>query len=320
MRALVLTADTFGIQTVNDPIAAAGSVRVAVTAAALNRRDQWIREGRYPGIALPAVLGSDGCGTTDDGRRVVIDPSMLWGDDARAQGRQFHIVGMPTQGTLAEYICVPMENVHDAPRHLSDEQVAALPVAGVTAYRAVCVRGAVQKGETVLITGIGGGVATMALTMALAAGAQVYVTSGSTAKIEKAVALGARGGVLYTDEDWATQLNAMAGPIDLAIDSAGGDGLNGITAAMRPGGRVVMYGATRGPVPSMNVHRVFWKQLTIMGSTMGTAQDFADMLRYVSAHGIVPIVDSVTPFADVTTAFDKMAMADQFGKVVVTLR
>lgn len=320
MQALVLDASSFAVTTVSDPIPGPNETRISVRAAALNRRDQWIRDGKYAKIVLPAVLGSDACGITDDGRRVVIDPSFEWGDDPRAQGQRYHILGMPTQGTLAQQICVPDTNVHAAPSHLTDLEATALPLAGVTAYRSVVVRGTVQAGETVLVTGIGGGVATLAMAMALAAGARVYVSSSSQAKIDKAMALGATGGVRYTDPQWPKQLTEMAGPIDVTIDSAAGASMNDVTSVMRPGGRIVVYGATLGAVPQMNMHRVFWKQLSIMGSTMGTADDFAAMLRYVEQHRIVPVIDSVFAFHDVVRAFERIRMSDQFGKIVVDLR
>jgi zinc-binding alcohol dehydrogenase/oxidoreductase len=320
MNALVLDASSFSITTIPDPLPGPGEIAVTVLAAALNRRDQWIRDGKYAKIDLPAVLGSDACGLTADGRRVVINPSFNWGDDPRAQGHGFHILGMPTQGTLAQRITVPEANVHTAPSHLSDLQAAALPLAGVTAYRSVVVRGMVRPDETVLVTGIGGGVATLAMAMALACGARVYVSSGSQSKLDKAIALGAAGGVLYTDPQWPKQLTEMAGPIDVAIDSAAGAPMNDVTSVMRPGGRIVVYGATLGTVPQMNMHRVFWKQLTIMGSTMGTPDDFAAMLRFVETHRIVPVIDSVFPFADAVSAFERIRMSDQFGKIVVDLR
>jgi len=320
MKALILDTSTFGVATMPDPVPGPGETSITVHAAALNRRDQWIRDGKYAKIVLPAVLGSDACGVTDDGRRVVIDPSFDWGDDPRAHGSRYHILGMPTQGTLAQRICVPSANVHPAPSHLSDLEAAALPLAGVTAYRSVVVRGTVQADETVLVTGIGGGVATLAMAMAMAAGARVFVSSGSQAKLDKAITLGAAGGVLYTDPQWPRLLNEMAGQIDVAIDSAAGTTMNDVTSVMRPGGRIVVYGATLGAVPQMNMHRVFWKQLTIMGSTMGTPDDFSAMLRYVETHRITPVIDSVFPFADAVNAFERIRMSDQFGKIVVDLR
>lgn len=319
MQALVLTADTFGITTVSDPLPSAGQSCVSVLAAGLNRRDQWIREGKYAKIMYPAILGSDACGLTESGQRVIIDPSFDWGNDAAAQSADYHILGMPSQGTIAQMVCVPTVNLHPAPQHCTDVQAAALPLAGVTAYRAVMVRGALQPNETVVITGIGGGVATLAMQMALAAGARVFVTSGSDAKIERAKQLGASGGVNYHDDTWVKQLVAMAGSVDLAIDSAGGRVLNDLSAVVRPGGRIVFYGATTGPTPLLNLHRIFWKQLDVRGSTMGSPADFRAMLAFVNKHRIVPVVDCEVPFHDAVRAFDLIATSDQFGKIVITM-
>jgi NADPH:quinone reductase-like Zn-dependent oxidoreductase len=320
MQALVLTASSFGITTVPDPEPGPGEVRLRVSAAAVNRRDQWIREGMYSKIEYPSILGSDVCGTMPSGHRVIVDPSMYWGDDEAAQSNEYQILGMPSAGTIAQYVCVPEANIHPAPAHLSDSQAAALPLAGVTAYRALMVRGGLQPGETVLITGIGGGVATMVLQMALAVKARVLVTSGSDAKIERAVAMGAHGGVNYHDEAWPKRLRRQFGDIDLAVDSAGGRVLNDLTGVVRPGGRIVFFGATLGPTPLLNLHRIFWKQLTIMGSTMGSARDFRQMLDLVNRHNIVPVVDCEVPFLDAVRGFDLIATSDQFGKIVITMQ
>ncbi|MBU3740706.1 MAG: zinc-binding dehydrogenase [Candidatus Kapabacteria bacterium] len=319
MQALVLTSDTFGITTVSDPVPVAGETCVKVLAAGLNRRDQWIREGKYAKIVYPAILGSDACGLTDKGERVIIDPSFDWGDNAAAQSSGYHILGMPSQGAIAQKVCVPTANLHPAPTHCTDVQAAALPLGGVTAYRALMVRGALQPNETVVITGIGGGVATLAMQMALAAGARVFVTSGSDTKIERAKQLGAAGGVNYHDDAWPKKLEAMAGAADLAIDSAGGRVLNDLTAVVRPGGRIVFFGATTGPTPLLNLHRIFWKQLDIRGSTMGSADDFRAMLAFVNKHRIIPVIDSEIPFHDAVRAFDLIATSDQFGKIVITM-
>ncbi|MCX6140353.1 MAG: zinc-binding dehydrogenase [Candidatus Kapabacteria bacterium] len=314
MNALVLSESGLHYRELPTPVCGEGQVRIKLHAAALNHRDQYIREGKYAKIVLPAVLGSDGVGTVIEapshpslvGTRVVIDPSFGWGDNPKAQGPAFSILGMPTQGTLAEQIVVPAENVYPAPEHLTDEQAAALPLVGVTGYRALMRQGALQSGETVLITGIGGGVATMMLMFALAAGARVVVTSRSDEKITKAVEMGA--GPLDS---------ARGDGVDLVVDSIGGDTVNSLTNILRPGGRIVFYGTTLGNVPELNLHRIYWKQLQLIGSTMGTAQDFADMVKFVNEKKIVPIVDSTFALADAEAAFDRLHASTQFGKIVV---
>jgi len=177
------------------PVPGPGEVVVRVRAASLNHRDVWIRRGQYAGIRLPAILGSDATGEVTAagdadgkswlGREVVIDPSLEWGPDLRAQGGDFHLLGMPTEGTYAEFVKVPAANVYAKPSHLTLEEAAALPLASVTAYRALVTRAAVQAGEIVVITGIGGGVALAALTIAVSLGATVYVTSGSETVIDQ---------------------------------------------------------------------------------------------------------------------------------------
>ena len=324
MKAVVLTEDALTVQDMPSPTCSEGYVRVRLHAAALNHRDVYITEGKYAKIVYPAILGSDGCGVVTEsqvapslvGKRVIIDPSVNWDGDDRAQGSGFSVLGMPTQGTLAEEICVPVELVHEAPAHLSDAHAAALPLAGVTAWRATMHQGKLQAGQTVLITGIGGGVALAALQFAIAAGARVLVSSTSDAKIARALEMGASQGFNVTQEGWSRAVSAE-GPVDLIIDSVAGDYINDYVNIIRPGGRIVVYGASRGVVPSLNIHRIFWKQIQLIGSTMGTAKNFADMLAFVSKHNIVPVVDSEFALLEAPSAFERMKQARQFGKIVV---
>lgn len=330
MNAVVLTSNGLGMQTVPTPTPTDGEVRIALSSAALNHRDQYIRDGKYAKIQLPCVLGSDGCGVVDAvgvapaeaaqlmGQRVVINPAFDWGTNPSAQGTHFSILGMPRQGTFAEYVCVPWQNVHLAPSHLTNEEAAALPLAGLTAYRATMVQGMIQHGDMVLITGIGGGVATMAMQFALAAGATVWVTSGSDAKLERARVLGATGGVNYNVATWAEDLAREAGGFDCIVDSVGGASVNDLTNLARAGGRMVFYGTSRGAVPSLNLHRIYWKQLHIVGSTMGTPENFRAMLDVVSQHRLQPIVDSIYDLAHAEQAFDRMKQSEQLGKIVIT--
>ncbi|MBM4178113.1 MAG: zinc-binding dehydrogenase [Ignavibacteria bacterium] len=324
MKALVLDANGLSVHDVPPPECPAGHVRVRLHAAALNHRDVYITEGKYAKIVYPSILGSDGCGVVTEspvapsllGKRVIIDPSMTWDGDDRAQGAGFTVLGMPTQGTLAAEICVPMDHIHEAPSHLSDTQAAALPLAGVTAWRATMHQGALEAGQTVLITGIGGGVALAALQFAVAAGARVLVSSTSDVKIARAIELGAAKGFNITHDGWSKAAGAE-GPVDLVVDSVGGEYINDYTNIVRPGGRIVVYGASRGVVPSLNIHRVFWKQIHLIGSTMGTSKNFADMLTFVTKHNIVPVVDSEFTLDEAPSAFERMKQAQQFGKIVV---
>lgn len=301
---------------VDKPEVAEGHVLVRIVAAALNHRDVYITQGLYPGIVLPVILGSDGVGYVGE-RRVLINPGLGWGDDKRVQSKDFKVLGMPDDGTLAEYVQVPEDKIYDVPPHLSDEQAAALPLGGVTAYRALVVKCAPRKGDRVLITGIGGGVALFALQYAVAIGCEVYVTSSSQAKIDRAIAMGAAGGALYTSDDWHKQIQKLSGGIDVAIDSAGGAGFARIPYICRPGARIAFYGGTRGKIDGLNPQVIFWRQISIMGSTMGSDRDFRDMLDFVGRHEIVPVVDEVFSLAEGGQAFEKMDKGGQFGKLVV---
>ncbi|QIX60247.1 zinc-binding dehydrogenase [Hymenobacter sp. BT18] len=312
------------------PQPAPGEVQVHLRAAALNHRDVWIQKGQYAGVKFPIILGSDGAGIISAvgagvdaqllGREVLINPGQQWGNNPAAQGRSFTILGLPHNGTFAEYVCVSAASVHPKPTHLSFEQAAALPLGGVTAYRALFTRAGLQAGERVLINGVGGGVALLALQMAVAAGARVWVTSSSAEKIAKAVALGAEGGISYTAEKWPAQLTQQAGgAFDVLVDSAAGPGFNHLLDAAAPGGRLVFYGGTHGAIPQVPPAKIFWKQLSILGSTMGTEADFAQMVALVEHHRIVPAIDEILPLAEGEQALRRMDQGLQFGKIVLQI-
>jgi NADPH:quinone reductase-like Zn-dependent oxidoreductase len=311
------------------PVPGPGEVVVRLRAAAINHRDVWIRCGQYAGIRLPAILGSDGTGevvAAGDaesnswlGKDVVIDPSFGWGPDPHAQAGTFHLLGMPTEGTYAEFVKVPATNIYPKPSHLTVEEAAALPLAAVTAFRALTTRAVLQPQEIVLITGIGGGVALAALTIAVSMGAKVYVTSGSEKKIALAKQHGAADGVIHHAREWSrTLLEIIGRRPDVIVDGAGGDTFAQALDLVRPGGRIVTYGATRGSVSNLEVRRIFWKQINILGSTMGTPEDFTRMLqRY--ATGLRPIIDSVWPLEAAADGHTRLESGDQFGKVVLRM-
>ncbi|MFN3200678.1 MAG: zinc-binding alcohol dehydrogenase family protein [Bradymonadia bacterium] len=330
MKALVLHGqdETPVVEEIDTPQPGPGEVQIRIEAAALNHRDVYITEGKYPAIMHPAVLGSDGCGTVtavgegvDSGwidARVLGNPSLNWGPDPRFQGMEYSILGMPTQGTLAEYITLPVENVARCPSHLESAQAAAIPLAGLTAWRALVTRAQVARGDTVLVTGIGGGVALFALQFALALGAEVWVTSSSAQKIERAVALGARGGALYTDEGWGGQLTEMVpSGFDVIIDSAGGEGFGTLVRLLGFGGRLAFYGGTRGKWPKILPQYLFFKQVSILASTMGSPADFEAMVTCIAEHQIEPVVDQCFTLDEGAKAFERLSSGGQFGKVVV---
>jgi zinc-binding alcohol dehydrogenase/oxidoreductase len=301
-----------------NPVPAHGEVTVEIRAAALNHRDLFITQGQYAGIQTPCILGSDGSGEWN-GKPVILYPALAWGDSPDFQGKSFRVLGMPENGTFAEQICIPKENIFPMPDHLSWEEAAALPLAGLTAWRTLFSRCQLKKGEKVLITGIGGGVALTALQLALAAGAEVYVTSSTSEKIDRAIALGAKGGANYRETGWEKNLKLTAGGFDVIIDSAAGDGFALLPGLCNPGARIGLYGGTLGKVNGLSMQIVFWKQISILGSTMGSPDEFEAMLSFVQKHRIVPIVDSVFPLKDGARAFEKLNLGGQFGKVVLTI-
>jgi zinc-binding alcohol dehydrogenase/oxidoreductase len=319
------------VQEFHDPKPLPGEVLVRLRAAALNRRDVWIRTGKYAGIKLPIIPGSDGAGkvvAVGDGMDqslvgidVVINPSLEWGDNEQVQGPQFKILGLPDNGTYAEFVTVAATQVFPKPDGLSFEEAAAIPLAGLTAYRTVVTRAKVKHGETVLVTGIGGGVSIFALQFLKKIGATVFVTSGSNEKIDRACQLGADGGANYKTHDWMKEILNLTGGTgpDVAIDSVGGETLDKVVDLMKPGGRIVIYGATTGPVKELQVRRIFWKQLTVLGSTMGTAAEFSQMIKLFGDGGLYPILDKVLPLSHAADAHRRMESNEQFGKIVLKI-
>ena len=295
-------------------------VLVNIRSASLNHRDLWITKGLYSKIKLPVILGSDGAGILENGEEVVINPSINWGDsEAHQSPTRYEILGLPQNGTLAEYTKIDKSKVYPKPAHLDFDQASALPLVGLTAYRAVILKANVQPSDKVLITGAGGGVSTLALLYCIAIGAETYVTSSSEAKIAQAIKLGAKGGVNYKEEIWGEAIKEMTGGVTVVIDSSAGDTIAKALDFTEYGARIVTYGATNGVVKDFDMRRVYWKQLQILGSTMGSDKDFADMLAFVNEHKITPIVDKVYLLDDVHSAFRRMNDGEQFGKIVVKM-
>src|ERR671915_1625785 len=271
--------DQLSYEDVPEPEPGTGETVVRLHAAALNRRDLFVTYGQYPGIDLPAIPGSDGSGEVvargegadgpDEGTEVVVNPALYWGDDPRKPGKEYRILGLPDDGTFAQFVKVPAENVFPKPSHISHEEAAAIPLAALTAYRALVTRGGIAEGDTVLVPGVGGGVATFLVQIAAAFGARVFVTSGSDEKIEKAKGLGAEGGVNYNSEDWSKELKSMAGGVDLSLDHVGGEAFNALVSLAKPGGRIVVVGATAGPAPHARTVRLPLKPLGRLAWALG---------------------------------------------------
>lgn len=330
MRAVQLPeVNQLQIVDVPDPQPAPGEVLVAIRAAALNHRDVWIKAGQYAGLKWPCIPGSDGAGTVVacgsgvdpvwQGRDVIINPAFGWGDVESAQDARFTILGLPRDGTLAQSIAVPASQLTPKPAHLPWEEAAALPLAGLTAYRAVFSRAKLQPGERALISGIGGGVALFAMQFAAAAGAEVWVTSSAEDKIARARELGAKGGFLYTDENWPAAAAKTPGLFDVIIDSAGGPGFGKLIDAAAAGARIAFFGATRGDPPVLPMRKIFWRQISLLGTTMGSPSDWEAMVSFVSRHKLRPVVSEVFPLARAAEAFGLMERSAQFGKIVVKM-
>ncbi len=334
MHALILEGvnQPLQLREVPDLVPGPGEAVVALRAAALNHRDLWIQKGQYAGLKFPITLGSDGAGVVAAvgegadpglrGREVILNPALDWGEREETQGPKFRILGLPDDGTFATQVRVATGQLAPKPAHLDWNTAAALPLAGLTAFRALLRRARLASGERLLVTGAGGGAALFALQFGVAAGAQVHVTSGSDAKIARAVELGAAGGANYKEADWAETLREAAGGktggFDVIVDSAGGEGFAKLIDLAAPGGRIVFFGATTGNPPGLDMRKAFWKQLTLCGSTMGSPGDFAAMASFVGEHRITPLADHVFPLDAGNEALAAMDRGEQFGKIVLT--
>src|SRR5215213_9252546 len=334
MKALVMHdiggPDKLSYEDAHDPEPGSGETVVRLHAAALNRRDVFVTRGQYPGAkpeALPVILGSDGSGEVvargdgaagpDEGTEVVVNPALYWGDDPQKPGKEYRILGLPDDGTFAQLVKVPAENVFPKPSHLSHEEAAAIPLGALTAYRALVTRGGVQEGETVVVPGIGSGVATFVVQMAAALGARVFVTSGSDEKIENAKELGAEGGVNYNNEGWSKELKSMAGSVDLSVDHVGGEAFDALVSLAAPGGRIVTFGATAGPKVTVVMPRVFLKHLTVLGTAMGTPEEFGAMLDLYGERGLKPVINETFPLEETAAAMEYMEKGEGIGKIVL---
>jgi len=305
-------------ETVADPVPGPGEAVVDLEAAGLNRRDLLVRTGTYT-FPLPLVPGSDGAGVRrDTGEEVVILPGLGWGDREDAPAPGFEILGGPRDGTYAELIALPKENLFPKPAAFSWEEAAAFPLAAITAYRGLFSRGGLQAGETVLVLGAGSGVSTFVVQLAVQAGARVLVTSSSDEKIERARSLGADAGVNYaTTEDWPAAVSEL-GPVDLALDSVGSTWQQSLDA-VRPGGRVVVFGGTRGTEVTLQVRPFYFRQQSLHGTQLGSPRDFEALLRMIDDAAWRPVIDSVRPLSEAERALDRLAGGEHFGKLVLSI-
>jgi zinc-binding alcohol dehydrogenase/oxidoreductase len=317
------------IKDISVPAVGDDDILIKIKYASLNHRDLWITKGLYAGIKLPVVLGSDCSGVIKSfgknvngfsaGEEVIINPGQNWGEYENFQGKNFKILGLPDNGTLEEFIAIDKSKVHKKPAHLDMIQASSIPLAGLTAFRAAFIKGKIQKGENILVTGIGGGVSTFALIFAINIGANVFVTSGSENKINKAIELGAKGGVNYKNGNWEKELFEKSNGIDIVIDGTGGETISKCLNIMNSGGRIVNYGATTGIIKNLDTRKIFWKQISILGSTMGSDDDFKNMIEFINKNKIAPVVDKIFEIEDTAKAFERMDKSEQLGKIVIKI-
>lgn len=314
---------TFGEITKPEP--AQGQVRVKLKAAGLNHRDLFVLNRHQP-TDPPLVIGSDGSGIIDavgqgvtnvkPGDEAIINPGLGWRENSDAPPAGFEIVGLPDQGTFAEYIVIPAENAAPKPTHLTWEEAGVLSLAGLTAYRALFTRGKLQPGMKVFIPGIGGGVATFLLQFAKAAGAIVYVASRSVEKCQQALKLGADKAI-NSHEDWHEALSGEK--VDLVIESVGPATFNKSLGILRNGGTIVTFGSSTGDQLEINLRSLFYAQQNLLGSTMGSAEEYNEMLQFIEKHQIRPVLDHTFKLEDFEQAFDKIENAAQWGKIAFSI-
>jgi zinc-binding alcohol dehydrogenase/oxidoreductase len=320
---------SLAVEEVKKPKPVKDQVLIKLKYAALNHRDLWIMKEQEQSIPNGIILGSDGCGVVEDvgedadsrlvGLEVVINPSLDWGNNPIVQAPSFKILGFPDHGTFAEYVVISKQYVFAKPEHLSCAEAAAVPLAALTAYRALFSKARIRTNEKILITGVGGGAALWILQFAVAYKARVYVTSGSDEKINRAKALGALGGFNYKDSDWATKAQKECGEFDVIIDSAGGNEFSKPVDLAIPGGRIVNFGRTAGNISNISTRALYWKQLSIFGTTMGTRDEFLSMLDFLESRKIKPVVDKIYPLSEIQDAFHHMEENSQFGKIVIEI-
>jgi zinc-binding alcohol dehydrogenase/oxidoreductase len=296
-----------------DPQPAEGEVLIDLRAASLNHLDVWMRKG-MPSVPKPRILGADGAGVisgTDE--RVVINPAIMIGGTT-------HIVGETMDGTHAERIAIPRDYVHPIPTGLSFEEAAAFPLVFLTAYRMLVTRARLQEGEWVLIWGIGGGVATASLSIAKALGARAIVTSSSDEKLARAQELGADVTVNHATGDVVAAVKeATGGGAHVVVDDVGEQTWKRTLEAARREARIVVCGATTGPNPPAALHRVWWKQLSILGSSMGTPEDFRGAYELIAAGKARPVIDQVLPLEQARAAHERLEAGEQLGKIVLSI-
>ena len=328
------SADVVCVQDIQTPTLGASDICITMKAAALNHLDLFVRGG-LPGVKLefPHVLGSDGAGIVEEigaqaqtslkvGDKVIVNPAVGIGTSAYEEEIPWHklrVVGEHISGTLSEKIVLPAENFWTMPEHLSFSQAAAFPLTFVTAWRMLVNKAKIQEGETLLIHGIGGGVATACLQIAKRIGCRVLVSSRCSEKLTGATEMGAEKGFLVDDDAFVKNVRSYTERcgVNVVVDCVGPVTWEKSMQCLAKGGRITTCGTTTGQYAKTDISRLFWNQLTIFGSTLGSYQDFGDMLAFVNQHKIEPLIDSEYPLNDALEALDRLEHAKQTGKLVI---
>ncbi len=316
------------IEEIEIPKPTAEEVLIKVFAAAINYRDLRMIEGNYGfKFQYGTIPGSDICGNVVEvginvskewiGKPVIVNPNINWGSNLDVPSEDYSILGTPVNGGFAEYFCCNVASICNKPKHITMAEACCLPLTGTTAYRALFTKGAVNAGENVLITGASGGVSQIAIQLAVAAGAKVYVTSSKTKYIEKAIELGAENGFNYTDDNFETDILKYDSKFDFVLDAAGGKQLNKLVQIAKVNGRIVVYGALNGNTPEFDLSTFYYKQIQLKGTILGNDTEFFNMVKFVNAHKIVPIIDTIFNFTELEIALDKLKNRNHFGKLVL---
>jgi NADPH:quinone reductase-like Zn-dependent oxidoreductase len=338
MRALRIHAEggpeVLSLDDVPVPEPGRGQARVRIHSAALNHLDIWLRRG-LPSVPKPRTLGADGAGVVDSvgpdahgvetGMAVTINPGLFCGRcrfclaGEHSLCLRFHVLGEHVDGTHADYVVVPARNLHAVPEGMSFDEAAAFPLVFVTAWRMLFTKAALEPGESVLIWGIGGGVASAALELCRAVGARAIVTSSSDDKLERAVKHGAEATINHAREDVSDAVRRItdARGVDVVVEHVGAATWQASIAALSRGGRLVTCGATTGGQAPAGLHRIFWKQLAVHGSTMGNDSEFRAVLAVLSTGRTRPVVDRVFPLEEAAAAHAWLESGSQYGKVVL---
>lgn len=326
MKAIIHVNGQLKIDEMEEPIAGFGEVVVALHAAGMNRRDILILERRREATD-PLILGSDGVGVIESigegvdhwsiGDEVIINPSLRWFEESAAPPDGFDILGMPDHGTFAEKIAISAEQIEKKPANLSMDEASVLALAALTGYRALFTKGGLKKGDTIFIPGAGSGVATYMIQFAKSSGARVIVSSRVEEKRQKAVELGADLAI-DTNSDWKEELANET--IDLVIESVGRATFNRSLEVLKPGGRIVVFGATTEDVIELDLRKFFYGQYQLFGSTLGSREELREMLKHVEENGTKPVIDKVYQLENGLEAFKDLENSEQFGKLVLSIK